>query len=131
MGLSTEKPYKELARRIMKNRSSLQGLLLKLKLQGKTIAGYGAPAKATTLLSYFAIGNDVVDYIVDDSPYKQGLFSPGLHIPVVAREMLKKTQPDYLLIIAWNFKDAIMKKNDEFRRSGGKFIIPVPTPKVI
>ena len=79
----------------------------------------------------FGLKDDILDFIVDDSPLKQGLYSPGLHIPVVPSSSIKTLKPDYLLILAWNFADSIIKKNKEFSNSGGKFIIPLPNLEVI
>jgi len=111
----------------------LKGFLEKLKSRGKRIAGFGAPAKATTLMYQFGIGPEHIDYIIDDSPLKQGLFSPGKKIPIVASDALQdeKTRPDYLLILAWNFAETIINKNESFSRSGGKFIVPIPELKII
>ncbi len=122
--------YYEFAKHIKENKVKLLKLLRKLKEEGKSIAGYGAPAKSTTLLHYFDIGRETLDFIVDDSPFKQGLFTPGKHIPVVAPEKLYIRKPEYLLILAWNFAKSIMKMHEKFREKGGKFIVPVPTPKI-
>ena len=100
-------------------------------MRGNRIAAYGAPAKGNTLLNYFKIGREFIDYIVDDSPLKQGLFTPGTHIPVVPPTRLKQDNPQYLFILAWNFADPIIKKHEWFKAKGGKFIIPVPSPKII
>ncbi len=129
--LSDIRTYREFAKNIAKNKTELVQLLKKLKEKNKHIAGYGAPAKSTTLLHYFNIGRETLDFIVDDSPFKQGLFTPGKHIPVVATDELYTRKPDYVLILAWNFADSIMNMHDKYKRMGGKFIIPVPTPKVI
>jgi len=123
--------YQEFAKKIQENKITLLTLLGKLKLQGKTIAAYGAPAKGNTLLNYFSIGTDVLDFVVDDSPLKQGLFTPGKHIPVVSSKVLYKEQPDYLFILAWNFAEPIMKNNSKYKDKGGTFIIPVPKPKIV
>ncbi len=123
--------YHVFANHIQENKIKLLTLLSKLKREHKTIAGYGAAAKTTTLLHFFDIGQGTLDFIVDDSPYKQGLFTPGKHIPVVAPKEIYTRKPDYLLILAWNFADSIMKMHDTYKKMGGKFIIPVPTPKVI
>lgn len=122
--------YYEFAKNIKKNKISLLKLLKKLKKEKNHIAGYGAPAKATTLLHYFGIGKDIIDFIADDSHFKHGLFTPGKHIPIVPPENLYTKKPDYLLILAWNFAKPIMKMHEKFRQQGGKFIVPVPTPKV-
>lgn len=131
MKLNLPITYNKFMKKVERNRHLLQTLLYKIKLSEKNIAGYGAPAKGNTLLNYFNIGTETIDYIVDDSPLKQGLFTPGKHIPVVSSKALDKNRPDYLLILAWNFADAIMKNNIKYKESGGKFIIPVPKPVVI
>ncbi|HYK09119.1 MAG TPA: class I SAM-dependent methyltransferase [Candidatus Eisenbacteria bacterium] len=123
--------YKQFAKDIEKNKKDLLLLLARLKRNGKHIAGYGAPAKGNTLLNYFGITRDMVEYIIDDSPLKQGLFTPGTHIPIISHEQSEKENTDYLLILAWNFADSIMKRLSQFKKSGGKFIIPVPHPKII
>ena len=112
-------------------KKDLTKLLEELKSQGKRIAGYGAPAKGNTLLNYFKIGPELLDYAVDDSSWKQGLYTPGMHVSVVSSEELYKKTPDYILILAWNFAGPIMKKLPWFSEKGGKFIIPVPEPKII
>lgn len=110
---------------------SLYRALKALKSEGKTIAGFGAPAKATTLMYHFGLDGSVIDFIVDDSPMKQGLFTPGLHIPVLPSSAITERKPDYLLILAWNFADSIVAKNQEFVNNGGRFIVPLPQLKVI
>lgn len=104
----------------------LGSLLAKLKAEGKSIAGFGAPAKATTLMYHFGIGPDIIDFIVDDSPLKQGLFSPGYHVPVLSSESIYNRKPDYLLILAWNFAEPIMANHKAFTAGGGRFIVPLP-----
>ncbi len=131
MGLDNLKTYLEFDKRIKGNKKDLTKLLAKLKKQGKKIVGYGAPAKGNTLLNYFKIGNETLDYIVDDSEYKQGLFSPGMHIPIVSPSRISKDKPDYIFILAWNFAEPIMQKLSEYKRNGGQFIIPVPTPQIV
>lgn len=113
------------ADKVRVNKAKLVSLLTKLKHQGKSIASYGAPAKGNTLLNYFGIGPDYIDYIVDDSPWKQGLFTPGTHIPVVSPSILQQKKPDYILILAWNFAKSIMEKLQ------GPFILPVPRPRIV
>lgn len=129
--LDKSETFRVFAKKILKNKGALLNLLVKLKMKGKRIAGYGAPAKGNTFLSYFGIGKDMLDFIVDDSQWKQGLFTPGTHIPVISSRELYEQQPDYLLILAWNFAESIMKQHERFRKRGGKFIIPVPTPRVL
>ncbi len=129
--LHKKETYVKYDKKILQNRVSLLDLLTRLKLKGKKIIGYGAPAKGNTLLNYFKIGPDILDYIVDDSVFKQGLFTPGTHIPVVSPQTLKKDKVNYILILAWNFADPIMKNYSWFKKRGGKFIVPVPIPKII
>lgn len=128
--LSDVNTYRRFAKKIKENKRKLSKLLRTLKEEDKSIAGYGAPAKSTTFLHYFDIGKETLDFIVDDSPFKQGLFTPGKHIPVVSPENLYTKKPDYLLILAWNFADSIRQIHERFRKEGGKFIVPVPTPKI-
>lgn len=106
-------------------------LLSGLKARGKRICAYGAPAKATTLMYHFGLDNNLLDYIVDDNPLKQGLYSPGLHIPIVDATRLYEDKPDYLLILAWNFSGAIMRAHQHFLTGGGRFIVPLPELKVV
>ena len=131
LGLSRVKTYNDFANKIEQNKNDLVKLLTGLKKQGKMIIGFGAPAKGNTLLNYFGINTQLLDYIVDDSPLKQGLYTPGTHIPVVnSRKLNSSPKPDYILILAWNFADSIIQKLSNFAESGGKFIIPVPKPSV-
>jgi SAM-dependent methyltransferase len=130
MKLSDKNTYIEYEMKILENKRKLIDLLTKLKRRGNTIVGYGAPAKGNTLLNYFKIGLEIVDYIVDDSPLKQGLYTPGTHIPVVSSKKLNEMTPDYVLILAWNFSSSIMENLSWLKKKGAKFIIPVPSPKV-
>jgi len=123
--------YRGFAQRIDEVGAELRKVLRQLKSEGRRIAGFGAPAKATTLLYHFGIGPDVVDYIVDDSPLKQGLFSPGMHIPVVDAGELERRPADYLVVLAWNFASSIIEKNAAFRGRGGRFIVPLPRLAVV
>ena len=119
------------AKQIKERKQELNEFLFRIKSEGKSIAGFGAPAKATTLMYEFGLNSDILDFIVDDSPLKQELFSPGLHIPIYSSSFIDILKPDYLLILAWNFSDSIIKKNKKFHESGGKFIIPLPKFEVI
>ncbi|MDO8573441.1 MAG: class I SAM-dependent methyltransferase [Candidatus Daviesbacteria bacterium] len=131
LGLNETKTYLDFAKAIKNNRRELTVLLKKLKSQGKTIVGYGAPAKGNTLLNFYKIGPQILDYIVDDSAYKQGLYTPGTHIPVFPFNKISETKPDYIFILAWNFANPIMDKLSSFKINGGRFIIPVPKAKII
>ena len=92
--------------------------------------GYGAPAKANTLLNYCGIRTDLIDYTVDRSPHKQGHFLPGTHIPIYHPDRIDETQPDYLVILPWNLKDEIIEQMSHIRRWGGKFVVLIPEVKV-
>lgn len=130
LNLDHIKIYIEFAKKIEKNKIKLLKLLNQLKRQNKKIIGYGAPAKGNTLLNYFQIDHKILDYIADDSEYKQGLYTPGTHIPVLSPKKISQQEPDYILILAWNFAESIIKKYRQFYQRGGKFIIPVPEPYI-
>lgn len=104
---------------------------IKAKEEGKTIVGYGAPAKGNTLLNYCGVRTDFIDYTVDRNPYKQGRYLPGSHIPIEAPDKIKDTKPDYVFILPWNLKDEIMEQMAFIREWGGKFVIPIPIVQVI
>ena len=120
----------QLRRKIAAVGKRLGELLLQIKDEGKTVAGFGAPAKATTLMYHFGLGPDIIDFIADDSPLKQGLYSPGLHIPIVPAVEIYQRKPDYLIILAWNFARPIMDNHRKFRKGGGKFILPLPKVEI-
>jgi SAM-dependent methyltransferase len=126
LGLHEAPAYQAFSEHIDRVGAELRQVLADARAAGKRIAGYGAPAKATTLMVHFGIDASAIEYIVDDSPWKQGLLSPGLHIPIVSSQHLKANRPDYLLLLAWNFAQPIMKNNAWFHDAGGKFIVPLP-----
>ncbi len=123
--------YHRAAEQARNIRVSLVQLLDRIKAEGKRVAGYGAPAKGNTLLNYCRIGSERLEFLVDRNPLKHGLFSPGMHIPIVGPQRVEADPPDYLLILAWNFADEIIRQQRGFRERGGKFILPIPEPKVI
>ncbi len=123
--------YEQLAKSVERSRESLLDLLTELKAEGKTVAGYGAAAKGNTLLNYCQITTDLLPYVVDKNPMKLGMYTPGMHIPVLPVSTLLEQQPDYLLILAWNFGEEIMRQQSEYKARGGKFIIPIPETVVV
>ena len=130
LGLNELDTYRKFFNRLEMKKNELQKLFEKLKRDKKTIIGFGAPAKATTFMYQFCINEKIIDCIIDDSPLKQGLFSPGMHIPVYSSEKIYEKKPDYIIILAWNFSQSIMKKHDKFKNNGGHFIIPLPKLEV-
>lgn len=118
--------YLSFGQRAIGVKHRLLNVLIKLKREGHTIAGYGAPGKGNTLLNYCGIRTDFLDYTVDRSPYKQGKFLPGTHIPILHPDRIRETRPEYVLILPWNLKTEIMRQLEYIREWGGKFIIPIP-----
>lgn len=125
MNLNIVPSYHNLARRIERRMKETTDLLAKLKAEGKRIAGYGAPAKGNTLLNYAKIGPDTLDYLTEELPTKVGKFSPGMHIPVVHIDEARKNPPDYFLVLAWNYLEKILEREDALRKRGTKFIVPI------
>ena len=123
-------PYRKFSQEVSQLRRRIRQTLAKLKKSGKSIAGYGAAARGNILINYSGIGK-YLDFIVDSTPYKQGLYTPGSHIHIFPEAEIVKRQPDYVLILAWNFAEEIISKQHQYHRRGGKFIIPVPDVKII
>jgi len=130
-GLDKRETFIEFGRRINEVGTQLRSLVKSLKTSGKSIAGYGAPTKATTLLSHFKLGRDELDFLVEDNPLKTGLFSPATHIPVLPTKEIYTRRPDYVLILAWNFAEPIMAMHQRYVSEGGQFILPMPSPRII
>ncbi len=130
LGLNKLETYKEFFERLNIRKNELQKLFKKLKADNKTICGFGAPAKATTFMYQFGIDENIIDFIIDDSPLKQGLFSPGMHIPIYSSKKLYSEKPDYVVILAWNFAESIMNKHVKYTEMGGHFIVPLPKLQV-
>lgn len=130
-GLHNLKIYKEFGKHPQIIKKDLISLLKKLKKEGKKIVGYGASAKGNTLLQYMGIDTKLIDYIIDTTPSKQGKYTPGTHIPVYGPKKLEEETPDYVLILAWNYAETIMKKESSLQKKGVKFIVPIPKVKII
>jgi C-methyltransferase C-terminal domain/Putative zinc binding domain/Methyltransferase domain len=130
-GVDHDEPLAEFAGRVEELKTRLLALLADLKRSGKTVAAYGAAAKGSTLLNYAGIGCETLDFVADRSPHKQGRYMPGVHVPIVAAERLVEARPDYCLLLTWNFAEEIMAQQAEYRRRGGRFIVPVPSPRVV
>jgi SAM-dependent methyltransferase len=130
-GVTNFSYYERFGERVRGVKTALLDLLESLRAEGRTIAAYGAAAKGSTLVNYAGIGPDLVDFVVDRNEHKQGLFMPGTHIPIRHPDALLDEQPDYVLLLAWNYRDEVMRQQEEYRRRGGRFIVPVPTPEIL
>jgi SAM-dependent methyltransferase len=125
-GLGSAEGYESFAQHVKQTKLALVDVLLAAARQGKSVAGYGAPGKSATLLHYCGIGKDLIEYTVDRSPYKQGRFLPGSHIPIYHPDRIRETKPEYVVILPWNLKDEIMEQLQFIREWGGRFIVPIP-----
>ena len=112
-------------------RDHLGKLLMHLKQQGHSIAGYGAPTKATTMLMHFGLSQEMLDFTLEDNPLKHGCFLPGAMIPILPADELYVRKPDYVVILAWNFAHSIIKKHRRYHEEGGRFILPMPVPEIV
>jgi 2-polyprenyl-3-methyl-5-hydroxy-6-metoxy-1,4-benzoquinol methylase len=130
-GIYNFKRLKKFEENVKQQKKDLNIMLEKLKHEGKKIVGVGAPAKGMTLLNYCKIDNNVLEYLTEKSPLKINKFCPGMHIPIVTDKKLLEDKPDYAIILAWNFADEIMNNLHEYQESGGKFLIPIPTPRIV
>ena len=131
LGLDRLDYYADFSNRVHQIRTELNELLQGLKEKKARIVGYGAAAKGTIMLNYVGIGQETLDFVVDRNTHKQGRFIPGVRLPIASPERVLAEQPDYVLILPWNLKDEIMAQQAEYRRRGGKFIVPVPRPTII
>ena len=129
-GLDRAATFVGFGERIADLKRELRSLLLGLRAEGRRIAGYGAPAKLTTLMHVFEIGPEIVEFVVDDSPLKQHRYTPGHHIPVLPVSELYRAKPDFVLILAWNFAESIIANHRAFQEQGGRFIVPLPRLEV-
>ncbi|MBN1688466.1 MAG: class I SAM-dependent methyltransferase [Candidatus Omnitrophica bacterium] len=123
--------YEEFARKVIKTKEELVSCIGEIKAEGKTVAGYGAPAKASTIVNFCELTNVQIDFIVDDNPMKQNNYVPGARIPIVSSQHLEKNAPDYILIFAWNFAKEILSKIGHYSKRGTRFLVPLPHPDEI
>lgn len=123
--------YRAFGEKVIQTKHKLLELLIRLRREGKHVAGYGAPGKSSTLLNYCGIREDLIAYTVDRNPYKHGRFMPGVRIPVFPTERIRETRPDYVVILPWNLKDEIMNQLAYIREWGGKFILPIPEATIL
>lgn len=130
-GLDRVETYQRFAEQTRALKAELHAWLSRARAEGKRIVGYGAPAKGNTLLSYLELGPEQIGYIVDKNPLKQGRYTPGTHIPVVEPQRLLEDQPDYVVVLAWNFAEEIAAQQAEYLRRGGALVVPVPEVRVI
>jgi hypothetical protein len=131
LGLDKPQSLIGFGERIAKLGEQLRVLLTRIRAEGKSIAAYGAPTKAVTLLSHFGLGSELIDFVVEDNPLKHGMYLPTSSIPVVPTDELYTRRPDYVLILAWNFAKPIMAMHERYAAEGGRFIIPMPEPRVV
>ncbi len=130
-GLHTVEGHAGFAREVLQIKSDLVRFLLEAAEQGRSVAGYGAPGKGNTLLNHCGIRSDLLAYTVDRSPFKQGKFLPGTHIPIYAPERLAETQPDYILVLPWNLRDEISRQLEYVRSWGGRLVFPIPELEIV
>jgi SAM-dependent methyltransferase len=130
-GVASPRYYDDFGDRVRRIRDDLLKVLRELKSAGKSIAAYGASAKGSTLLNFYGLGADTLDFVADRSTAKQGRLTPGTHLPIVGPEELVRRRPDYALLLTWNFAEEILRQQQAYRDAGGRFIVPVPEVRVV
>jgi len=130
-GVTDAAYYKHFSDDVRTTQQALVSLMRQLRTDGATIAAYGAAAKGATLLNSTGIGADLIDYVVDLNVHKQGLHMAGSKLPILDPKVLLERRPDYVLLLSWNFKEEILRQQAEYRRLGGRFVVPVPTPEIV
>lgn len=131
LGLRHMETYHGFSEQVRATKRNILSLLIRLKNEGKSICGYGAPGKGNTLLNYCGIGPDFLDFTVDRNPYKHGRFTPGMRIPILPVEAIERARPDYVFILPWNLKTEILGQMRHIAAWGGKFVVPIPVPTII
>lgn len=129
-GLQQLQTYTNFTKQVEQNKMDLLSLLNQLKASGKRVFGLGAPLKGSTLLNYYQIGPELLEYVTEVNPYKINKYTPGTHIPIVHEDSIRQ-QPDYYLVLSWNFLDFFIEKYAHYLENGGKFIVPHPNVKII
>lgn len=130
-GVASTRYYDDFGARVRRIREDLVSLLKRLKAEGSTIAAYGASAKGSTLLNYYGIGTETLDFVADRSTAKIGRLTPGTHLPIVAADEVAKRRPDYALLLTWNFAEEILRQQQAYRDAGGRFIVPLPEVRIV
>ena len=130
-GLRSPARYTIFANQVEESKRALLELLIRLRRDRKRVVGYGAPGKGNTLLNYCGIRGDFLEYTVDRNPHKQGLFTPGTHIPILAPEKIAETKPDYILVLPWNLIDEIASQLSYVAEWGGRLIVPIPRASIL
>lgn len=130
LGFDSLESYTGFEEKVRETKRALLAFLIEAKRSGKSVVGYGAPGKGNTLLNYCGIRQDFIDYTVDRNEYKQGKYTPGTHIPILAPDRIRESKPDYVLILPWNLKREIMQQMDFVREWGGQFVVPIPEVQI-
>jgi SAM-dependent methyltransferase len=131
LGMDRADYYRDFSARVGELKKALLAMLRDLKSRGKRIAAYGAAAKGATLINYVGIGQELLEFVVDRNVHKQGMYMPGQKIPIYPSERILQEKPDYVLLLPWNLEGEILKQESAFREAGGRFIIPVPVPRIV
>lgn len=131
LGMDGHAYYRDFAVRVERAARALRERLADLKRGGARLAAYGAAAKGATLLNYAGIGAETLDFVVDRNVHKQGRYMPGVRLPIRDPAELLARQPDYVLLLAWNFRDEILAQQAEYRQRGGRFVVPIPAPEIV
>jgi hypothetical protein len=130
-GLASYEYFRSFGEQVARLRDELRQLIVRLKQDGHRVGAYGAAAKGTILLNYVGLNHESIDWVVDRNEHKHGRFMPGVHIPVCEPDRLLTDRPAYTLLLPWNFREEILHQQQAYRDSGGRFIVPIPTPQIV